>query len=540
MSVEQAVAVRELRLGRERGLAMLQPVLRGGRCDAGTERFDARDLERDRALQFTRGQLWRDLEVRGFAAATRPDQHLGAAGGEPVDEALRQDGQAGYDDEAVALERGVGRDDVDVESECAQRRIPLERLPQRAEARALRLDVGDPDGGVVEDQRDGRMGARCHGSEPRDVTGSGPRFVRADVVLAVGAQEAGVHLLLREGRLPPAEIGDELRAVRHRLQRPEPHHAGERRGVARGPVHGSRLLLHHREASATAAAVEVVVERRDVGMALARVAELLGVAEPELLEEAERVAVPGDDIEVAPQGMVVEGGDEAHRVVRDIAAGRVCTQDVDLLAVERQHLVRGEALEVERVGGVGFGDGERGRVDLIERPVLGAPEHRAPGVVERRDVAVACGEPAAEGLRRCSRMADHGVVAAVFVVGLPGDDGRVSAVAGRHCFGDALRLGAVAGVREAVMPTRAETARSTLGIDGDHVRHRVHQPFGRRRGGRAKDDAEAVAVQRLERAIEPVPVEPAVRGFDAAPGELADAYACETHRRHAPRVVFPP
>ena len=186
------------------------------------------------------------------------------------------------------------------------------------------------------------------------------------------------------------------------------------------------------------------MERRDVGVALSRIAELLGVAEPELLEEAERVAVPGDDIEVAPQGVVVEGGDEAHRIVRDVATGRVRAQDVDLLAVEGQHLIGGEALEVERVCGVGLRDGERGQVDLVERTVLGAPEHGAPGLVERGDVAVARGEPSAEGLRRRGGVADHRVVAAVFVVGLPGDDRRMATVARRHRVGDAARFRAIA------------------------------------------------------------------------------------------------
>jgi hypothetical protein len=115
-----------------------------------------------------------------------------------------------------------------------------------------------------------------------------------------------VHLLLGERRLSPAEVRDELGAVRHRLECPQPNHAGQRGGVARGPVHGAGLLFHHREASATAAPDEGMVERRHIRMPLARVAVLVGLVEPELLEEAERVTVPRDHIEVARQGVVVE------------------------------------------------------------------------------------------------------------------------------------------------------------------------------------------------------------------------------------------
>ena len=44
--------------------------------------------------------------------------------------------------------------------------------------------------------------------------------MRADIIDPVGPQQTGVHLLLRERGLPPTEIADQFRPVRHRLQRP--------------------------------------------------------------------------------------------------------------------------------------------------------------------------------------------------------------------------------------------------------------------------------------------------------------------------------
>ena len=70
-----------------------------------------------------------------------------------------------------------------------------------------------------------------------------------------------------------------------------------------------------------------------------------------------------------------------------------------------------------------------GRPICVEARVVHRPEHVAPGGVERGDVAVFCGEPAAEGGGGDGGVGVARVVAAVFVVGLPGGDMGVLPVA---------------------------------------------------------------------------------------------------------------
>ena len=143
--------------------------------------------------------------------------------------------------------------------------------------------------------------------------------MRADIIDPVGTEQTGVHLLLRERGLPPAEKTDQLRAVRHRLQRPQPHHAGQWSRIVRRPVHRARLLLHHPPAALGTAPVEVMVKGRDVRPALPRVSLFVSRREPELFEEAERIAVPTRHIEVARHRMMVKVGKEPHEIMDDIA-----------------------------------------------------------------------------------------------------------------------------------------------------------------------------------------------------------------------------
>ena len=438
-------------------------------------------------------------------------------------------------------------DDVHVQPELPQPAVGAEAQLQRVVVGALRLDLRHPQRVVVEHQR--HVGPHRQARRVREHAPLGQRrqlradlrgFERALVFGGIGAQQAGVHLLLRKRCLPPAEVAHHLGAVRKRLPGPQPHRAVVRRRVPVGPVHRARLLLHHPPAAVPAhAAVQVVVERRDVRVPGPCPARLFLGAEEEHLRDAERVGVPGGDVEVRRHVVVVELGEEAHEVVRHRPPRRQLAQDRHLLAVERHHLVRREPPPVEPVRRVRLGHGQRGQVDLVEAAVDLAPEHRAPGGVQRVDRRVARGQPAPEPLPRRLGQAQHGVVAAVFVVGLPGDHGGVLAVALGDRAADAARLGAVAGVREAVVPPRAEAARAALQVDRYHVRHPVHQPLRRRRGRRAHHDAEAGGVQRLDRFIQPVPGEDTRLGLDHAPREFRDPHDADAHRVHAPRVFGP-
>ena len=79
-------------------------------------------------------------------------------------------------------------------------------------------------------------------------------------------------------------------------------------------------------------------------------------------------------------------------------------------------------------------------------------------------------------------------MAAVFVVDLPCANMRVLAVARAEDVSDAAAFLAVARMAEAIVATRAELARSTLGVDGEHVGMLGQHPARWGRRGRAHND----------------------------------------------------
>ena len=415
----------------------------------------------------------------------------------------------------------------------------MERRPQGRAARPLRLDLGHPFRRVGKHQR-GVLHALACLAQRGEIVRRSARFGQRRGGGGIGAQEACVHLLLRLRELAPAEVADQLRPVRHRLQRPQPHHAGQRGRIVPRPVDRPRLLFEHRPAAALGtAAIEIVVERGDVGVARVGEPHLVRLVETEHLEEPERVAVPPQHVEIGSKVVVVVAGVEPHRVVRHVATRRAFAQHLDLRPVERDHLVAGEPPERQPVRRVRFGHRQARQLDLVEAAVFHAPEHVAPGSVERVDRAVTRCQPHPEGIARSGREALHGVMATVFVVGLPADHARVLSVAFGHCAGDPHRLRAIPRMAEAVVPPRAEPARSSIAIKRDHVRHPVDHPFGRGRGGRAHDDPEPGRMERIHRPVEPAPLEPARFRLDPAPREFADPHPGQPGLAHQPRVFGP-
>ena len=236
---------------------------------------------------------------------------------------------------------------------------------------------------------------------------------------------------------------------------------------------------------------------------------------------------------------MIEFGEEPHGVVRDVAARRVLAQHFDWRAVERHHLIGGEPAEGQPVRRVGFGHGQVGQFDFGKAAIFHRPEDVAPGGVERADGGVAVFQPDAKAIARGVGKAQHGIVAAVFIVGLPGDHRRVCAIALRHRARDPHRFGAVAHVAEAIVPPRTKPARAALRIDRHHIGHLVDQPFGRGGGGGAEDHAQPGRAQHIDRMVEPAPVEAAGFGLDPAPGKFADPHDAEASFGHPPRVLGP-
>lgn len=250
-----------------------------------------------------------------------PDQHGRPKPRKPVHQRRIEHRQARHHHRLVDSERGFWRQNIDIEPQPPERRIPCEHQFERIEVAPLPVGVDRPAGFVGKEQR--HRSRRCaHRADGGEIGGGGARFMSADIIGAIGAEQPGVVRLLPERRLTPAEIADQFSTVRGGLQRPQPHHAGERGGVMRRPVHRTRLLLHHPPAlTPGTAAIEIMVERGDIGMALPRITQLVVVRKPQAFEEADRIAVPPRDIEIGGNRVVIELGEEAHEIMDDIAPG---------------------------------------------------------------------------------------------------------------------------------------------------------------------------------------------------------------------------
>src|SRR5258708_37298405 len=112
-------------------------------------------------------------------------------------------------------------------------------------------------------------------------------------------------------------------------------------------------------------------------------------------------------------------------------------QNIGLHAVEAHHFVGSKTPVIEPMRRMRLGHGTDRRIDLVEASIFHAPEHGAPRGVQCIDTAVALPEPCTEALRGPRRIAAHGVMATVYVVGLPECDGRMRAITSRHRVADA-------------------------------------------------------------------------------------------------------
>ncbi len=327
--------------------------------------------------------------------------------------------------------------------------------------------------------------------------------------------------------------------MREGLPGPEPGHAGQRVGVVGRPVHRPRLLLHDPPAATPDSAVKVMVERLEVRVALPQVAPLVvrGRLQP-VGQEPQRVGVPGRDVEIGADGEMVERDDPAHVVVGDRCAG-MPADDVDLQAVEAHHLIGGKPAEIHGMRRVGLGHRQVRQLNLVEAGIVHRPEDVAPGPIERVRRLVLLRQPVAEGGGRRRRVAERGIVAAVFVVGLPGRDVRVPAVPLGQEAHDPRALVAVAPVAEAVVAARAETPGPAVRVQGQHVGVAGQDPARRGRCRRAEHDPQPGLAQDLDGAVEPIEAEVTGLGLQPAPGELADSHPGQAERRHARGIVRP-
>ena len=171
------------------------------------------------------------------------------------------------------------------------------------------------------------------------------------------------------------------------------------------------------------------MKRLKVRMPLAKEALLLvrGCARA-VHQEAEGVAVPGHEVQIGGEHVVIESGHSPHEVVDDRDV-RMAANLVALDPVEAHHLVGAEAAEREDMGRIRLGDGPVRQLDLTEAAVLHGPEYVPPGEIQRFDRPVPLFAPFPKRGERVRGVAERGVVAVILVVRLPGRDVRVRAIA---------------------------------------------------------------------------------------------------------------
>src|SRR5690348_816116 len=114
-------------------------------------------------------------------------------------------------------------------------------------------------------------------------------------------------------------------------------------------------------------------------------------------------------------------------------------------------------------------------------------------------------------------------MAAPLVVRLPSGYGRMFAIAPGDRGRDPAGVLAVNRAGMVVVLAGAEGADAALFISEENLRVLADQP-GRRRGRRgAHDHFESLGMERLDRVVEPLPVERALFRLHLRPGELGDA-----------------
>jgi len=120
----------------------------------------------------------------------------------------------------------------------------------------------------------------------------------------------------------------------------------------RRPIHRPWLLLHHPEPAAPHPAIEIVMERGDIGMGSLLPQGALVVAERKTLGEADWVGVPRRKVQMLGQREVIEVGEETHEIMGDPAARRVAADDVGLHAVVGAHLLGAKRWKSSRAAGL--------------------------------------------------------------------------------------------------------------------------------------------------------------------------------------------
>ena len=440
----------------------------------------------------------------------------------------------------VAAERRRGARVVDID-EIKRDVRALQRLEKRVHAAAAQRAVplvldAVPLVVVVAEHGDLRRIFRAGDAlDLPEVLVRAPQLREAAVVAVVVVQKAVPVHFRAERAGAPAEVADEIRAVRDGLERPQPQLAGLRRRLdhARVPAAGAGLLLHDAEARRDAARPDEVVRGLAVAQRFRR--ELRRVE----AERKVRVAVVRHEVEVlARQAVVVEHAENAVR--RDeLLRPPVFFQDLRLQAdVADRRLGDEPALLEHHVRIRGIRQRVAREVDLVPARVRLVPEHRAHRAVQVLERAVFFAQVRAE-----RRVVAFGVVArrlAVhLVVDLPADDRRVRAVVLRDVLGHAADKAEVRGRRHVVVLAHAVPHRMAVDVAVQNLRVLLGHPRGRRRRRRAENDPHPAFRGEVEKCIPEAVVEAALLRLKEIPRELGHADHADAVFPHAAQIVAP-
>ena len=197
-----------------------------------------------------------------------------------------------------------------------------------------------------------------------------------------------------------------------------------------------------------------------VRIADAHVTQLEIVVVRRALEKAERVAVPGGGVEVLRKRVVIEVAERAHEIMQDRCVRRMTPDDLRLPSVEGDDLIGRETLKIQQMRRIGLGHGQIRQLDLVEASTAPSTRRHCPRLRSACRSSDISPRTIAEMPQRGRRIAFHRVVAAIFIVGLPGRDAGMTAESSRQMLDDALAFLRVAFVAEAIVAARAEFARS--------------------------------------------------------------------------------
>jgi hypothetical protein len=178
--------------------------------------------------------------------------------------------------------------------------------------------------------------------------------------------------------------------------------------------------------------------------------------------------------------------------------------------------------------------------NLLPGGVALAPEDRAPGLVQRRQIAIALLQPAPKTAQADLPPGARRIVIAKLIVRLPAHHRRVLPIARGHRGRDAPRVRAIDLRGRLVVPPRAKLPHPSFAIDRQDLRVRRHQPGRRRRCRRTEHHLQPLRRQHLDRRIEPFPIKYLQLRLDHRPGKLRQPHITQPQRTHLPRIPWPP